>query len=134
MTGQKRPVGRPTIYDGSQRGRGYTDHYGKQKPGQRRTGPAVADKAQEKPVQQTESEQEALQRPVMRRREQENEQKMRQLRRILVLLVALLFAAIFHEIILGHGTKMTGQERMAAQQQKKQDVILVQEPETDLER
>lgn len=127
MTEQKRPIGRPTIYDGSRWGRGYTDRSGSVQP---RSGQREQSQGQAEPVKQ-DAVQQDLQRPLMRRRDQENEQKMRQLRIVLGILVLLLTAAIFHEIILGHGTKMTGQERMAAEQQKKQDVIILQQTETD---
>lgn len=127
MTEQKRPIGRPTIYDGSRWGRGYTDRSGSVQP---RFGQREQSQGQAEPVKQ-DAVQQDLQRPLMRRRDQENEQKMRQLRIVLGILVLLLTAAIFHEIILGHGTKMTGQERMAAEQQKKQNVIILQQTETD---
>lgn len=127
MTEQKRPIGRPTIYDGSRWGRGYTDRSGSVQP---RSGQREQSQGQAEPVKQ-DAVQQDLQRPLMRRRDQENEQKMRQLRIVLGILVLLLTAAIFHEIILGHGTKMTGQERMAAEQQKKQNVIILQQTETD---
>lgn len=131
MTEQKRPIGRPTIYDGSRWGRGYTDRSGSVQP---RSGQREQAQGQAEPVKQAAGQdavQQDLQRPLMRRRDQENEQKMRQLRIVLGILVLLLTAAIFHEIILGHGTKMTGQERMAVEQQKKQDVIILQQTETD---
>lgn len=53
-----------------------------------------------------------------RRREQESEMKMRFLWVALSLLSIALVAAIFYEIILGHGIKETGAERMEEQKQE----------------
>lgn len=57
-----------------------------------------------------------------RRREQENAQKMKILVGILGVLVLLLIAAIIYEIVLGHGVRETGRERMARQEQA--DVVI----------
>lgn len=62
-----------------------------------------------------------------RRREQENELKMQSLKMVLGVLIVVLAAAIFYEIILGHGTKMTGSERMAEQQRQKQELMMQSE-------
>lgn len=75
--------------------------------------------------------------PGKRRREQENEAKIQTLRIVLGVLIVALLAAIFYEIILGHGTKLTGGERMAAQKQTKQELItdqLEQESETETQQ
>lgn len=160
MDERKKPAGRPTIYDGSQMERRNT-----QRPRPVRTGGAAQQKSQQpvnengagqqkvlRPVNKSDQqkmlhsvgENKAVQRPVRetvapkpgkRRREQENESKMQTLRMILGVLIVLLLAAIFYEIILGHGTKLTGGERMAAEQQKKQEMLaqqLEQESETEL--
>lgn len=70
-----------------------------------------------------------------RRREQENEQKIQLLSIILGVLVVLLVAAIIYEVVLGHGTKATGNERMAQQARTEQSEIVIQnetqQPETD---
>lgn len=66
-----------------------------------------------------------------RRREQEIEQKMNGLKRILGVLVLILIAAMIYEVVLGHGTKMTGSQRMAQQEQMKQQSMT--ESETDIE-
>lgn len=116
MTEKKRPVGRPTIYDGSHMGQRYGQRQRRMEP---QNGSAV--QQEEKTAQQSVQNvqqmeriaQEAEQRPVMRRRDQDNEQKMRKLRVLLCVLIMLLIAAIFHQVILGHGIQMTGQERMA---------------------
>jgi hypothetical protein len=55
-----------------------------------------------------------------RRREQENAWKMQILLVILGILTVALIAAIFYEIVLGNGTKQTGQERMSAQKSESQ--------------
>lgn len=49
-----------------------------------------------------------------RRKEQENAWKMQMLFWVLGALIVLLVAVIIYEIILGHGLKQTGKERMAA--------------------
>ncbi len=51
-----------------------------------------------------------------RRREQENEAKMKVLWGVLGILTVLLVIALIYEIVLGHGTKQTGAERMAEQE------------------
>lgn len=66
-----------------------------------------------------------------RRREQEIEQKMNVLKRILGVLVLILIAAMIYEVVLGHGTKMTGSQRMAQQEQMKQQSMA--ESKTDIE-
>ena len=53
-----------------------------------------------------------------RRREQENERKIRALWVVFGFLCVALTAAIFYEIILGHGIKETGAERMEEQKQE----------------
>ena len=53
-----------------------------------------------------------------RRREQENEKKMRSLWCVFGFLCIALIAAIFYEVILGHGIKETGAERMEEQKQE----------------
>lgn len=63
-----------------------------------------------------------------RYREQENDRKMKLLKRILAVLVAVLITALVYEVILGHGTKQTGAQRMAQQEQQKQQML--QESET----
>lgn len=64
-----------------------------------------------------------------RRREQENAWKMQFLLVILGVLTAVLIAAVFYEIVLGNGTKQTGQERMSAQKNAAQ-IIEVYPAET----
>lgn len=54
-----------------------------------------------------------LNRGTKRKREQENLRKMQALGGILAVLIVLLLAAILYEVVLGHGTKETGNERMA---------------------
>ncbi|MDY3251103.1 MAG: polysaccharide deacetylase family protein [Candidatus Choladocola sp.] len=67
-----------------------------------------------------------------RRRERENETKMQLLMLVLGVLTVLLVAAILYEIVLGHGTKMTGAERMAAaDRQKQQTENIIVENEND---
>ncbi|MDO4321348.1 MAG: polysaccharide deacetylase [Lachnospiraceae bacterium] len=68
----------------------------------------------------------------VRRREQENALKMQALIVALGVLTVLLIAAIVYEIILGNGTRETGKERMAAQNNMSQDVRTYQAdtPET----
>lgn len=61
--------------------------------------------------------------PGKRRREQENEAKMRVLKGILGVLIVLLVAAIIWQIVLGHGIKQTGAERIAQQQKEKQEAL-----------
>ena len=57
-----------------------------------------------------------------RRREQENALKMQVLIVALGVLTVLLVAAIVYEIVLGHGIKETGKERMAAREKSSQSV------------
>lgn len=114
MTEQKKPIGRPTIYDGSQVGRGYTE---------------LNENQQSETMERTRKREQIG----MRKREQENEAKMRRLRVVLGVLIVLLIAAIFYEIVLGHGIKMTGQERMAFQKQQKQVILIEEETETTAE-
>ena len=64
------------------------------------------------------SEQNKIAVTAKRRRQQENDIKMHFLWMIFGLLAIALAAAIFYEIILGHGIKETGAERMEEQQQE----------------
>lgn len=64
-----------------------------------------------------------------RRREQENDLKMQSLKSILIVLVVILIAALIYEVVLGHGTRMTGSERMAEQEKAKQEMLLETESE-----
>ena len=57
-----------------------------------------------------------------RRRERENESRMRMLVGVLGILIVLLIAALIYEVLLGHGTKMTGAERMAEEARRKQEI------------
>lgn len=52
-----------------------------------------------------------------RKREQENARKMQVLMIAMGVLIVLLVAAIIYEVVLGHGTKQTGAERMAQQKE-----------------
>lgn len=61
--------------------------------------------------------------PGKRRREQENEAKLRVLKGILGVLIVILIAAIIWQIVLGHGIKQTGAERIAQQQKEKQEAL-----------
>ena len=68
-----------------------------------------------------------------RRRIQENEAKMRTLWGTLGILTVLLIAAIIYEVVLGHGIRQTGSERMASQTD---DIIVIlneTEAETETE-
>ena len=58
--------------------------------------------------------------PQDRRREQENGLKIQILTIILGVLIVLLVIAIIYEVILGNGTKLTGNERMAQEAQSEQ--------------
>ena len=69
-----------------------------------------------------------------RRREQENEAKMRSLWSVLGVLVVLLVAAIIYEIVLGHGIRQTGSERMAQKKQEKiENVIEILDDTADVQ-
>lgn len=68
-----------------------------------------------------------------RRREQENELKMQILAGVLVILIIVLAAAIIYEIVLGHGTKATGSERMAEKARLEQPVVIQQSEAGDVE-
>lgn len=73
-----------------------------------------------------------------RRREMEDERKMQSLKLSLGVLIVVLIATIFYEVILGHGTKMTGSERMAEQERQRQEMLmqteeLTTEDSTELE-
>ncbi len=52
-----------------------------------------------------------------RKREQENARKMQILMIVMGVLIVLLVAAMIYEVVLGHGTKQTGAERMAQQKE-----------------
>ncbi len=54
-----------------------------------------------------------------RKREQENLMKMQALGVALAVLIVLLIGALIYEVVLGHGTKQTGQERMEALREAK---------------
>lgn len=145
MDERKKPTGRPMIYDGSQMGRmsrqrqniSETKEQENLKKEQTEREQSVRSTAGQNKVKVIHSAKTAenpssdIKRPVResvapkqgkRRREQENESKMQTLTLILGVLIVLLLAAIFYEIILGHGTKLTGGERMAVEKQQKQDL------------
>lgn len=65
-----------------------------------------------------------------RYRELENDRRMKLLKRILAVLLLVLLIALIYEVILGHGTKQTGAQRMAQQEQQKQQTMQERESES----
>ena len=123
--------GRPQIYNGEvsdlarkMENRRRTDqelksvhtHVSEEKPGEDRpVGKDVQGK--KKPGQPKQAAPENASVSGKRKREQENERKMQILGGILGILIVLLIAALIYEVGLGHGTKKTRNEQVAAQQE-----------------